>query len=225
MSSTQLYNNIFSSNKESLLSGNISVDDYLITNKQDNRLGISLIISINSIKSQYEKLITFLNNLEPDQYYYPFSDLHITIFDYIKGNPSYTQNNELETVFNELTLKALHEQTAFNIKFKGVTFSNEAGLLQGYDNNILVLIRQKIRQLMDYYGVKNDERYKSESAHVTFCRFKSPLKNPDKLVSLIAGNRDYYIGNEEVTEIQLVEHDWYNKQEKRRIINTYKLSR
>ena len=223
MSSTILYDGIYSKNKELIRSGKVQFDEVLSFNKKDTRLGISLIIPVISNEDKYDKLLDLLKKNEPDQYYYPFEDLHITIFDYIQAVEKYKKNPEKKSILIEITEKALKEISGFEIELKGIAFSNEAGIIQGYDRNILIQIRKRIRELMKKFGLKNNERYESESAHITFCRFMNKLKNPEKLIEIIDRNRDYEIGKEKVEQIELVEHDWYNKKLKKRIIKIFYL--
>ncbi|MBN1700010.1 MAG: hypothetical protein JW881_21045 [Spirochaetales bacterium] len=72
-------------------------------------------------------------------------------------------------------------------------------------------------------GIENDERYRSESAHATFCRFTSPLRDPAGLLRYIEKHRSYALGTETVAVIELVEHDWYNRSSAKRIIKQYVL--
>ncbi len=72
-------------------------------------------------------------------------------------------------------------------------------------------------------GLKNNERYESESAHITFCRFREKLKNPEKFMRLIDENRKYEIGKERIDRLELVEHDWYNQESKRRLLRCFSL--
>ena len=187
-------------------SGRIKVDRYLIGNKPDSRMGISLIIPIRSIANSYERLVSSLKKVEPEQYYYPTHDLHITIFDYIQGTEKYIRNPELEKVFIKISRESLKSFHRFPITFEGIVFSNAAGIIQGYDDNVLIKIREKIRILLKENGIRNDERYESESAHITFMRFMNQFLRAEKLCGFINQNREMKIGIQKVEEIELVEH-------------------
>jgi 2'-5' RNA ligase len=223
MSSVELYDNIFSQNMDFIRSGNVQIDEVLSTGREDHRLGVSLIIPVKAIGHSYIDLIHAFRMIEPYQYYYPFSDLHITIFDFIHGNDGYKVDFPIEKSYVDLTKKALRGIMSFEIEFRGIVFSREAGIIKGYDNNQLVEIRKIIRELLKAYGMKNDERYESESAHITFCRFKNPLMNPERFIATVKNNISYEIGVEQIDAIELVEHDWYNKKSKKRVIESIKL--
>ncbi len=223
MSSVELYNSIYSKNREALKGGDVYLDKELSYSKKDSRFGISLIIPVRSNREKYEKLVELMKLNEPDQYYYPFSDLHVTIFDYVRASEQYRKNPENEIIFNDLTRKAINGITGFVIDFKGIAFSREAGIIQGFDNNLLLNIRRTIRELMREYGITNDERYESESAHITFCRFRKRLRDPSKFIEIIDSCRDYEIGKEKIGNMELLEHDWYNKIASKRVIRTFRL--
>jgi hypothetical protein len=221
LSSRSLYDSIYDKSILDIGSGNVDIDRYLSGAVPDARRGVSLIIPIRSIARPYDGLVTSLRKIEPGHYYYPFQDLHITIFDFIQGKDSYARDTELERDFARISgeaLKGLHE---FPIAFKGIVFSDAAGLVQGYDENILVEIRDKIRLSLKENGLGNDERYESKSAHVTFMRFADKPAKAKELCGFIDENRDTDIGAEKVREIELVEHDWYNHESTKRVIESF----
>jgi 2'-5' RNA ligase len=221
MSCADLYHTIYITNKSALLSGNIKLDDVLSSRKKDMRTGISLIVPVKSIEKPYDHIVTLLKQNEPGQYYYPLSDLHITIFDFLQASDTYKRDIQRENKFIEITEKVLEGFKEFTIALKGVVFSKEAGIIQGFDNNRLVTIRNNIRLTMEHYGIINNERYISESAHITFCRFKKTLNNHERLMRFIDEYREYDMGKEKINHIELVEHDWYNKETNKRVIKAF----
>ncbi|MGE5411944.1 MAG: hypothetical protein ACM3MI_13365, partial [Clostridiales bacterium] len=210
MSSAELYNQIYLNNKSYLQYGDIDIDKILASRKPDLRRGISLIIPIRQIFTSYEHLVNVFSNIDPGQYYYNFDDLHITVFDFIRAKNEYQRNSSHEDAFLEISKKAVDKIRPFKIEMKGVVFSRSAGLVKGFDNNLLVLIRKNIRELMNSYNLTNDERYESESSHATFLRFRQTLQNPAKFNEIIENNKNAELGVEEITNFELVEHDWYN---------------
>jgi hypothetical protein len=62
-------------------------------------------------------------------------------------------------------------------------------------------------------------------SHVTFCRFTNDISNLKKYIELLDNNKEFEIGTENVVEMTLVEHDWYNKQTKKRIIEIFRLGK
>jgi len=163
-------------------------------------------------------LTDHFQKLEPHQYYYPASDLHITIFDFIQAQTDFQRDEALEKIFLEIATQAVNGFGAFNIQMKGVVFSNEAGLIRGFDGNKLLFLRENIRSLRTEAGLRNDERYESESAHVTFTRFKNRLEDPITFYTFIEASKMTYLGEESVNQVELVEHDWYNSTPTKRVI-------
>ena len=224
MSSIEQYDSIYKSNILKIKSGSIQIDNYLNGNILDSRKGVSLIIPIKTIHDSYFNLKEKINEIDKDQYIYPFDDLHVTIFDFIQGTKNYKADIDTEKICIEISNNVLNTINTFWIEYKGITCSSSAGLIQGFDDNQLVNIREKIRKNMELFNLKNDERYKSESSHITFLRFMKKIKDTRKFVNFINNNRITNIGKEKVKDIELVEHDWYNKKESKRVINKYQLT-
>jgi 2'-5' RNA ligase len=218
MSSVSLYKKIHQDNKRGISSGDISIDPCLADHLVDKRRGISLIIPVQGIREEYEALVARFQDLAPEQYYYPLEDLHITVFDFVQAFEGYTRNAGWEDGFRQISHEALAGTGQFPLRLSGPVFSKAAGLLAGYDDDILITIRNDIRRLMAMKGLRNDERYESSSAHVTFCRFRSPLPDPAGFVRLIDACSDMHMGTEQVGFMELVEHDWYNSTATKRVI-------
>jgi hypothetical protein len=223
MSSKLLYDKIFNNHINHIKNGNIETDCFLSSQTEDNRRGISLVIPIpfNSIK--YSSLINMFRDIESDQYYYPLSDLHITIFTFLSARDTYKCNKELENEFIHITKTVLDNLSKLSISFAGITFSKEAGFINGYDNDVLISIRDDIRKEMDKQRLRIDERYKSETAHVTFMRFKNRINDINRFYNKIIEIKDIKVEELELRKIELVEHDWYNTESNKRIISTFNI--
>lgn len=218
MSSPALYDEIYAAGIARIQSGQIESDPFLSSRKADTRRGISLIIPVQGIAKTYQQLVNTLAQLEPNQYYYPLEDLHFTVFDFIQAKPHYKRDDGLEQAFLSISQEAAQVTDAIEIELKGIVFSPAAGIIKGYDSNRLVSLRDHIRRLMDVQKLQNDERYASESAHVTFMRFREKLAHPNLFVKAVANYSEQDIGQEQVTRLELVEHDWYNSHRTKRII-------
>jgi len=72
-------------------------------------------------------------------------------------------------------------------------------------------------------GLKIDERYKSETAHITFTRFVNPLNDNRKLAGKINEDRNKSIDEITIRKIELVEHDWYNKKAHKKVFKTFEI--
>ena len=107
MSSKILYDKIYNSYIDSIKKGNIETDKFLSSTSEDKRRGISLIIPVPFNKIIYSSFIDAFRSIESTQYYYPLSDLHITIFTFISARDTYKNNAKLENEFIQITEKAL----------------------------------------------------------------------------------------------------------------------
>jgi len=194
------------------------VDAFLASERPDPRLGLSLVVPIEGIEEGYRALVRRISRIEPGQYYYPPSDLHATVFDFLQARAGYSSEAALESAFLDIALEALASERSFAIELRGIVFSSSAGMIKGYDGGALTRIRERIRSLMRLRGLANDERYASESAHVTFTRFRGSLADPAALCAAIGELRESELGEAAATRLELVEHDWYNSAGTRRII-------
>lgn len=220
MSSPELYSRIHSSNFERIRSGQVEIDKILASGLPDLRSGISLIIPVRGMRKEYAAIVERMERAAPDQYYYPFEDLHVTVFDFLQASGSYSRNADLESAFLWISREAAASAGSFPIKMKGLVFSQAAGLIKGYDDDVLIGLRKRIRDGMAACGMANDERYESESAHVTFMRFMGILADPGSLCGALKELEEFDLGAEKVTELELVEHDWYNTRVTKRVIGT-----
>ena len=223
MSSKQLYDSIFQEHIKDIENNRIITDEYLKKETIDNRRGISLIIPISFDNTIYNDLVKEYCDIEPNQYYYPDTDLHITIFTFLSARDSYINNEEVNRHFKCISETVLQSIRTFNILLNGITFSKEAGFINGYDNNVLIIIRDSIRKEMKNKVLKIDERYKSETAHITFTRFVNPLLDNYRLVNKIKDDKYRSIDEIVIRKIELVEHDWYNKLLHRKVLETFEI--
>jgi hypothetical protein len=223
MSSIKLYDSIFQTHFKELENNRIKTDHFLVPNTIDNRRGVSLIIPISLDTSAYSDLVKEYCEIEPNQYYYPNTDLHITIFTFLSARDTYKNNNEINRQFMNISENVLGSIHTCSVLLNGITFSTEAGFINGYDNNVLIGIRDSIREEMNKNGLKIDERYKSETAHITFTRFVNPLADNKRLVKKILIDKKREIGEIRINKIELVEHDWYNKLINKKVLETFKI--
>ncbi|MGD0036238.1 MAG: hypothetical protein ABSC53_02975 [Bacteroidota bacterium] len=217
------YDSIHKDNITYIRNGNVFVDEYLATDAKDLRRGLSLIIPMSQITKSYEAIVEGFRILAPEQYYYPIKDLHITVFDYIAAHKDYTRSASIEQTYIRITDDVIKSLSSFTIFFKGIVFSREAGLLKGYDNGLIIALRERIRHRLKDDGLPNMERYQSMSVHCTFMRFTKSIDNVQGFLSELELRKEAEIGKETVKSILLVEHDWYNRKSLTRAIKKYEL--
>jgi hypothetical protein len=206
---------------EFLRSGAVEVDRVLAAGRPDARRGISLVIPADGIAPAYEALVADFAALDGEQYYYPRSDLHITIFDFLQAREGHAADPGHEASFREVSRSALALTGSFAIELRGVVFSRAAVLIKGYDGDRLCGLRKRIRAELGARRLGNDERYESSSAHISFARFRRRPSDPAALCGLIEASGEMDLGTLKIGAVELVEYDWYNSAASRRVLERF----
>ncbi|HTJ52976.1 MAG TPA: hypothetical protein VL443_26155, partial [Cyclobacteriaceae bacterium] len=77
------YNKLYQDSIQKIKSDTYQIDN-LIDSSLDNRFGITLLIRLDKqIRDAIHKFLSDLKMVEPDQYYYPDSDIHVTVMSII----------------------------------------------------------------------------------------------------------------------------------------------
>ena len=87
-------------------------------------------------------------------------------------------------------------------------------------NNQLNSMREKLRA-----GFKNsslqhsiDARYTLKTAHSSIIRFQAPVKHSKRFISLLEKYRNFNFGTLQVSELELVFNDWYQKKQRGQLL-------
>ena len=204
----EFYNGLFEKNKLTLLSGGVG-DKYLTSPNSDNRMSLALLIRVNpSVSSEINDCIKELKSIEPDIYYYPVQDFHLTVMDILRGTPNRAMPDNLND-YIQCVEECRQKIKPFCIEFAGLTASDNAVMVKGYYERELEQFRQLLRQSLKNAGLALEERYKTFSAHITIARIPVKLSNPIKFVDYISSNEKLF-GINNVTNFELVFHNWYD---------------
>ena len=214
------YDRIWDSSKENLLNNNIEIDENLSDIPDDKRLGLTVLIPLGDI---FHQVIAQLREVEPDQYFYPATDTHITVIDFIGASEDFVLDNKRIDIYKQILDNVFKDSLKFNIEFKGLTASKGAVMVQGFFDDALQKLRERLREEVNKQGIELKERYKVGTAHSTIMRFKKKLQNPEALANKIEDMRNVDLGIFEVNKILFVLHDWYNLKEKTKILAEYEL--
>ena len=191
--------------------------DHLIDSKFDKRFGITLLVRpSNEVKDKIQKFINELKAVEPNQYYYPNSDIHITIMSIISCYEGFNIENIEPLNYIELIKKCLPLDQNIEINFKGLTASNSCIMLRGFmNNNHLNEIRDQLRIEFKNSKLEQslDKRYSIQTAHATIVRFKSPFNQKNNFLKIVDKHLDDDFGKFEVRKVELVYNDWYQRKE------------
>jgi 2'-5' RNA ligase len=210
------YSELYKESVKKISSGKYEIDN-LIDSKSDKRFGITLLVRpSNNVKAKIEKLTLELKKAEPNQYYYPNSDIHITVMSIISCYDSFNIENIELSKYIELIKKCLPNKKNIEINFKGLTASNSCIMLQGFmNNNVLNEIRENLRFEFKKSELEQslDKRYSIQTAHSTIVRFRNHLNEKENFLKIIDKYADFDFGTFEIKKIELVYNDWYQRKE------------
>jgi 2'-5' RNA ligase len=208
------YNELFKTSSELILSENYSIDTQ-INSGSDKRFGITLLVRpCEEIKANIRGFLDELKKTEPEQYYYPNSDIHITVLSIISCNDGFTLDQFSMHEYVEIIEKSLVDVNTIEIDFRGVTLSPSTIMLQGFStDNTLEILRNKLREKFKNSSLTQsiDSRYTITTSHSTIMRFQQKLENPKKLIEITEKYRNYNFGKFKVDKIELVFNDWYQR--------------
>ena len=169
--------------EQALLTTGAMLDDTLaaelLTPGSDHRGGVNIIVCPPSaVIYHITRLQHHLRAYEPHQYYYPATDLHLTVLEICFGQP-----------LSELDAIAASVITALPLAIQAVPVPHLGTPLLGYDaracalnfiplDQSFVQMREKLVERLAVHGVHLAPRYPPQSAHVTFMRYVELLQTP-----------------------------------------------
>ncbi len=208
------YSKLYKESIRKISSNDYEIDD-LIDVDSDKRFGITLLIEPPlQVKNEIQNFLKELRNLEPNQYCYPNSDIHITILSIISCYNGFNLNKINLPDYVNVIKKCLPSVLNTEINFKGITASTSCVMVQGFMNNTVIDdIRDSLRIEFKESGLEHtiDERYTIKTAHSTVFRFKKTLDKKDDFLKLIEKYRDYDFGSFSIDNFELVYNDWYQR--------------
>ncbi len=84
--------------------------------------------------------------LEPQQYYYPASDLHLTVLSLISCYSGFALSQIDTAAYVDLVKEVIADTGPFRLDFQGITASPSCVLVQGFfDNQQFNQLRAKLR--------------------------------------------------------------------------------
>ena len=209
------YNQLYQKSSELILEDKYNIDNQ-INDASDSRFGITLLIRpSDEIKAKIQLFLEDLREVDSQQYYYPDSDIHITVMSIISCYEGFTLDKIRIEEYTEIIQKSLIDVDKISINFKGVTASPSAIMIQGFPTDeSLNNLRDKLRENFKKSTLQQsiDSRYAIATAHSTVLRFQDKLENPRKLVEVVEKFRDYDFGEFTVDKLELVYNDWYQRE-------------
>ena len=211
------YHQLYTESVEHIRTKGVTTDD-LLDDPSDNRRGITLLIRPNDeVKERILRWLKMLQETEPEQYYYPASDMHITLLSVISCYSGFHYRQIDLSSYDHLIRESLTGENSFSIRMEGITTSPSGVMIQGFsESDRLNELRDKLRLRFQQSGLQQsiDKRYVLKTAHATVVRFREPLQQRESFLNLLEQYRDFDFGTFRVEEIELVTNDWYLRKEK-----------
>jgi hypothetical protein len=165
----------------SLMSGPV-VDKMLVQELDhphtDMRCGVNIICRPTIDVVRYMVSIQeYLSGFEPDQYYYPSSDLHLTLVEICHSRPPEDAFFIAGVVGSEISRIAAMTPLP-KVDSPMLVFDSHAIALNFLPtDDALQNARQSILEGLSNLGISMDSRYETKSAHVTLMRYITPLRS------------------------------------------------
>lgn len=212
------YNQVHDEAVKILYEGSYQVD-HLIDSPSDSRLGITLMIRPNEeIRVKTQEFLLEIKASEPNQYYYPSSDLHVTTLSIISCYEGFELSQIDINQYIELISEELANTQGFQIEFRGAILSRTGILVKGFPSPALNQIRDQLRTRFKKSRLQHsiDSRYDIKTAHCTVMRFSNQLQNVEQLINKTEKFQHLSFGTVKVSSLELVHNDWYHKHSKTR---------
>jgi 2'-5' RNA ligase len=207
-----IYNKLYEDGIQKIKSDQYETDD-LIGSSLDKRFGVTLLIRPDEhVRHRILKFLAALHAIEPEQYYYPSSDMHITVLPIISCHEEFDLNQIAVQDYIDLIRETLPSQQNIKINFKGITASPSCIMIQGFPQHpVLDELRNSLRTAFKTSSLQQDidKRYAIRTAHATVVRFKNHFAAKEEFIKVLNDFKDYDFGTTTISELELVYNDWY----------------
>lgn len=210
---TTKYDALWDGALDAFAKNEVARDPCLLDPSRDARRGLTVLGRLGEEVS--ERICAFLDegrSLEPDQYYYPRQDFHLTILSIITCRDGFDVARLHKQAYLELIAEAVARAGPIRVLFKGITASSACVMVQGFPlNDDLAVLRGQLRQRFKASGLEHsiDQRYTLDTAHSTVIRFKAPFADQARFVEYLKKYRDSEFGAAEIPQIEFVHNNWY----------------
>ncbi|RDV13670.1 mutarotase [Pontibacter diazotrophicus] len=220
------YNQLWKDTLRELTAGAFELDP-LIASENDSRFGVTLLFRPGQeVRKRIEQFLLELQQIEPEQYYYPEPDIHVTVMSVISCHAGFSLDTIRVEEYIQLVQKTIQNFRSFQLHFRGITASPSCLLIQGFPvADQLNHLRNKLRKNFRSATLQQtiDTRYVLQTAHSTVVRFKAPLQNASVFLDKVQEYREYDFGSTEVRELELVYNDWYQRTALVRLLGRFRL--
>lgn len=201
--------------------------DELIDSGTDKRFGLTLVA--RPPQHVLYEIFSFLETakqLEPEQYFYPAEDVHLTVLSVVSCFDGFRLDKITVNDYVDVINKCTTHFGAFNIDFTGVTASPGAVMLRGIPagdalNGLRDVLRKEFKSSGLFHTI--DKRYTIFTAHSTVLRFRKPLRDHQKFLSLLEKFRYHSFGSFHIARVDLVFNDWYQRTDAGKLLHRFHL--
>ncbi|MGR3958290.1 hypothetical protein BCT31_03935 [Vibrio lentus] len=211
-----IYDDMWQRFESALKHNEYELDPYLSDLENDTRRGITALAYLNQgNRSTINEIIRFqkeVRELEPEQYYHPSNELHLTILSVISCLPEFALTEIDVNSYIDVFRSTLKNAGKIEIRYQGVSASPNCIVIQGFPtSDTLERLRNELRTQLIEAGVRVtfDSRYKLVTAHSSVIRFKAPLNNAQQLLALCQRYRNHDFGRVVLEDFELVFNNWY----------------
>ncbi|WP_114779125.1 2'-5' RNA ligase family protein [Botryobacter ruber] len=208
------YNRLWENSVTGFSKGHFETDP-LLDSPEDRRFGITVLIRPDrNVQEAITHMLQELRQLEPEQYYYPASDLHVTVLSVISCYQGFTLDAIQPGAYMQLVKEVTRTIPRFDIRFEGITASPSCVMVQGFPaEEGLTQLREQLRQQFKSSCLQQsiDTRYAIQTAHSTVVRFKTALANPAAFLKVLERYRSFNFGTSAIHQVELVCNDWYQR--------------
>ncbi|WP_161888035.1 2'-5' RNA ligase family protein [Pontibacter russatus] len=202
--------------------------DPFLNSAEDDRFGLTLLFRPDAaVKESIGAFLQELRQVEPAQYYYPASDLHVTVMSVISCHAGFRLADIDKAAYKNVLQECLAEVKTFRVNFRGITASPSCVMVQGFPaSGQLNDLRDKLRESFRKTSLQQtmDSRYILRTAHITAVRFKEPLQNPAVFLEKLQDFRNRSFGGTVVGKVELVYNDWYQRQALVQRVDAFRLN-
>ena len=201
--------------------------DPLIDSPDDDRRGITLLARPPArITAAIETIMTDFRRAEPQQYYYPASDVHLTVLSIISCYRGFALPMIDAAAYQAAVREIVGPVRPFGVTFSGLTASPGGIIVQGTPIGPgITELRDRTRAYFQHSALQQsiDQRYSIQTAHSTIIRFRANILHTKTLLAKIEKYQHHFIGTFEVNEIELVFNDWYQRAASTVLLEKYSL--
>ncbi|GAB2542539.1 2'-5' RNA ligase family protein [Rufibacter soli] len=220
------YQSLWENAEQHFSAADYELDDQ-IDSPHDTRRGITLLARPKEpVRENIQNFLQDMSQLEPDLYYYPPTDFHITLLTIISCYPGFTLDQVQPQAYIDVVEQALRPIKKFKVVFMGVSASPSCVMVQGFPlGDELGKLREKVRMLFQSSVLLQsiDQRYTLQTAHSSLIRLPKPPAHPQAFLNKLREYRRQFFGSTEIRQVELVFNDWYQRRVNTQTLATFDL--